>query len=621
MKGVPDTEGIITAVLHGAAKILGCDSASLIVFNEEAQEVSLRVGTVSGSSVGLAEVEEAVGRLKGAVFPFEQIKGSAVYAAWRDRRVVETDSLVDLAAGVIYPEMLAPVMHLVAERRFICVPAIANGRCPAIMVFDKLGNTPFSPQQRELLIRYARRVADILENRPTRQGSYISKTGPVACLIIDSNGEVIGSNVDGEILWSSLSGTPWARKVRSRARRILTTGESNHVAIGPDGSNSTGYIAILIPMKLKGQKVVSVTVFDDGAFHDGQLLQAALRENVGAILVDPDLRITSCSADIEELCGYKLGELLGRHVGVLFADPADVKTVLDHQFLFLSSGYFEEIAILKKRDGSHFQARMEALLLADESDRVVGFLVLMREVAQTKSSKDDGPDALMRRERLATLGELAAQLAHEIRNPLVAIGATLESLALEMPEGHEAAATLASLQSEITRMDMVLRDYLSMAARHNASVGMVDLKDVIEDAKALLDASRRGQTRPGSGHVTLTSTISPGLNVLADREGLRHVFFNLMLNAIEAMPNGGEVRCSAKVTRNEVIIRIDDNGPGIAGDPEACFEPFYTTKVHGTGLGLTVCQKIVAAHGGKIFLRNRPRGGCRATVVLPRRGT
>jgi PAS domain S-box-containing protein len=637
---VGDIEGIIASVLHGAAKILGCDSASLIVIDEAARSAILRVGTVAGSSEGLAEVEGAVGRLKGASFPLDRILESVVYASWRDRAVLEAESLLDLAAGVIDRDMLAPVAHLVGERRFICVPALAGGRCHGIMAFDKVGLAPFSPQQRELLIRYARRVAEILETPPGEAIAGPPGAGQESApadlyFLVDARGDLAGGPGDGngdDRPSLPLDVNPsWMRGVRARARRMIAERTRGRVMVEPPASGDDRRVrfrADLLRIRARGEEFVLVSLVEIRP-HPGpdghQLVQVALRENAAAVLVAPDLRITSCSAATESLFGYATGELTGRPAGVLFRDASDVRTILDHQFLFLTSGYFEEGTVLRRKDGRTFPGRVEALLLADSSDQVIGFLVLIRDTSAPAGSKGetDGLDRLMRRERLATLGELAAQLAHEIRNPLVAIGATLESVAGDLPRGSDSAAVLAGLQGEITRMDMVLKDYLSMAARHNASVAMVDVGEVIDDARRLLDASRRTPARPGTGVPATTRTISsrvpPGLTVLADREGLRHVFFNLMLNALEAMPGGGEITCDASATRRQVTIHVDDTGPGISGDPADCFEPFYTTKKHGTGLGLTVCQKVVAAHGGRITLRNRPGGGCRATIVLPRR--
>jgi len=100
---------------------------------------------------------------------------------------------------------------------------------------------------------------------------------------------------------------------------------------------------------------------------------------------------------------------------------------------------------------------------------------------------------------------------------------------------------------------------------------------------------------------------------------MKQVVFNLLLNALEATPDGGEVVCGAARKGQQVAITVEDRGPGLPASPTDCLRPFFTTKKNGTGLGLAVCQKIAHAHGGFLDLRNRDSGGCQATVVLPAR--
>jgi len=107
------------------------------------------------------------------------------------------------------------------------------------------------------------------------------------------------------------------------------------------------------------------------------------------------------------------------------------------------------------------------------------------------------------------------------------------------------------------------------------------------------------------------------LCVRGDHDGLEHVFFNLVLNAMEASEDGGNVDVWTRTGRGMVEILVDDRGCGLKASAKQCIQPFFTTKSNGTGLGLAVCAKIVQAHGGTLDLSNRESGGCRARVVLP----
>jgi signal transduction histidine kinase len=152
-----------------------------------------------------------------------------------------------------------------------------------------------------------------------------------------------------------------------------------------------------------------------------------------------------------------------------------------------------------------------------------------------------------------------------------------------------------------------------MAARHNASMVQVDLGELAGEVLAVLRHSPRATGR------TVRSEVPAGLAVRADPDGLRHVLFNLLSNALEATLAGGSVTVLGKTVGDEVHLAVEDTGPGLAGDPARCFEAFFTTKKNGTGLGLSVVRKVVEAHGGRVSLENRKEGGCRASVVLPRR--
>jgi PAS domain S-box-containing protein len=626
-----ELDTIIEAVLRGAAKILGCTSATLIVFDEVARHVRLRVGAVSESADPLGEAEGIIGELTSLTCSFEQVADSCVFASWRDRTPLETPSLVELVGSAMPRDAVEPVQRMIGDYRFACIPALAGSRCYGIIVFTKPGRHPFSAQQRELHLRYARRIADIIENGLRDVGSRFvglhDRPLPlvVGRAVIDPDGTVSGISPAGTGLPANLPPGAIAR-VAERARVWLATPV-------PDGARDLvdledaaqdlpreercGLAAELERLQIGGRTCALATLLEvrprtgPGGF---QLLHLALGEAAPSILVDPDFSITSWNDAARRLFAWPADEIAGVPVGALFSNPEDIRAILDRQFLMVASGWFEEATVLRRHDGSLFPAKIEALLLSDHEDRTIGFLVLVRD-RTTAGGDRDAIDRLMRQERLANMGELAAQLAHELRNPLVAIGATLEGVQADLEEGRDVREIVRDVRSEVDRMDTILRDYLSMAARRDRSIGHVDLATGVDDAIRLLAASRR------AAGVTVSSDIPPDTAILGDPDGLRHVFFNLLVNAAEAMTSGGSIRCSAAVGPEDVTLHFDDTGPGLACDERECFEPFFTTKKQGTGLGLAVCQKIAEAHGGAVTLTNRVEGGCRASVALPRNRT
>jgi PAS domain S-box-containing protein len=336
---------------------------------------------------------------------------------------------------------------------------------------------------------------------------------------------------------------------------------------------------------------------------ENQLVRLTLGDPAPALFVDPNFRITSCNPAAAQLVGT--ADLAGQPIGVLFSAPDEMMNILSHQVVDPQRAYSERATVVRRRDGSLVPVRVEALLLADDSHQLVGFLLVLRGAA-----KRDG-DHLEQQERLATMSEMAAHLAHEIRNPLVAIGATLESLRSDPETPTSQHPILAALVKEILRMDMTLKDYL--AARRELAVTRVRVGELVDEVRRLLEGAHRPTGK------TIRCRLDPELTIDADYEGMKQVVFNLLLNALEASPDEGEVVCGAARKGHQVAITVEDRGPGLPASPADCLRPFFTTKKNGTGLGLAVCQKIAHAHGGFLDLRNRDSGGCQATVVLPAR--
>jgi len=156
---------------------------------------------------------------------------------------------------------------------------------------------------------------------------------------------------------------------------------------------------------------------------------------------------------------------------------------------------------------------------------------------------------------------------------------------------------------------MVLRKHLS--PRGELELRLIRLADLAADVRRLLEGARRRQDK------TIRNLVPDGLTARADYEAMRHVLFNLMLNALEASPPGGIVTIRAEAIRQAVALVVEDQGPGLGASAQQCMQPFFTTKSNGTGLGLAVCAKLVQAHAGVLELTDRAEGGCAARVVLP----
>lgn len=233
---------------------------------------------------------------------------------------------------------------------------------------------------------------------------------------------------------------------------------------------------------------------------------------------------------------------------------------------------------------------------------------------------------LRRADRLAAVGELAATITHEIRNPLTSIRGTVEILKEDLPPDSPKAEFLDILLKETGRLNQVVEGYLGLARPQEAGEkSELDLGDLCRQTAGLIGvrAAERG--------IRLTTGIAAPLPVRGNAVHLTQVLMNLLLNAVQAVPRGGDIRLRGAIREGLVKglefrdvegrlveIIVEDEGPGI---PEAAlpkiFSPFFTTKPEGTGLGLAISLRIAEAHGGTLRAENRPEGGARFTLTLP----
>ena len=224
-------------------------------------------------------------------------------------------------------------------------------------------------------------------------------------------------------------------------------------------------------------------------------------------------------------------------------------------------------------------------------------------------------EALMRAEKLATVGRMAAQITHEIRNPLSSIGLNAELLAEELPDGaagDEARRLCAAISAEVDRLAEITEEYLRYARLPKPSLEREDLSALVRDLVAFV-----GPELEASG-VAIELDLPDDLPAEIDENQLRQALLNLVRNAMEAMPDGGTLRIAGRVTESGVELEIRDTGVGM-GDQDLAhiFDPFFTTKRGGTGLGLSLTHQIVSQHNGTIRCESAPSRGTTFTVQLP----
>jgi signal transduction histidine kinase len=220
--------------------------------------------------------------------------------------------------------------------------------------------------------------------------------------------------------------------------------------------------------------------------------------------------------------------------------------------------------------------------------------------------------AMNKAERLSAVGQLAASLAHEIRNPLASISGAAGILQRGSAQPEYLEDSLSIIQKESQRLNKLLTNFLNFAKPRSPRVQMVNANELLVSVISLAShAAEKSDIK-----LIRTSTLQD--EIACDPEQMKQVLLNLVINAIEASPAGSEIRLTTLANGGSAMIEVDDCGGGISDDLEThIFEPFFTTKAQGTGLGLAISSMIVAQHGGRLSFVKNARGGTTMRVELP----
>lgn len=296
--------------------------------------------------------------------------------------------------------------------------------------------------------------------------------------------------------------------------------------------------------------------------------------------------------------------------------PEDRDRVLSEFSMAVAEGRpYETVFRFLHKDGTVRKVLSRRLPVNDKEDAsrtYVGFNVDI-------TALDDLQARVNRAEHLATLGQVAAGIAHELRNPLVGIGSTASLLLDDLPSDDQRRTDIGVILKEAKRLDRIVNQIVEYARPRELAPVRFDLPDVIEEVVKTLDVPLQAK------RLGVRVLPSPMLGPLhADRDQIKQVLLNVIHNAIEASPlNGAAINVTAfEVSRQDrpgVVVQVKDTGVGIA--PEALshvFEPFFTTgKRHGTGLGLAICRNIVEGHGGDIHMTSEIGAGTTVRIWLP----
>lgn len=313
-------------------------------------------------------------------------------------------------------------------------------------------------------------------------------------------------------------------------------------------------------------------------------------------------RIATISADVEEQERRSAG-----YLGVLTV----VALLLGVFVIWTSQRLLRPLPELQARVEAVARGEREGRIDPRRDDELGRLTVAFEDMVEALDERDQ---QLIQSERLAAIGRMAAHVTHEVRNPLSSIGLNVEMLEDELPDdADEARALMAAIQGEIDRLTAITDEYLRLARLPDPQLSVEEPGDFLDATVAFVRPELE------AADVELAYHREPELlSVRMDEAQLRQALLNLLRNARESMPGGGEVRLGVRAAGEALEIVVEDDGEGIAAEERPhIFELFFTTKQHGTGLGLPLTEQIVVAHGGRIECQAAASGGARFVITLP----
>jgi two-component system sensor histidine kinase HydH len=340
----------------------------------------------------------------------------------------------------------------------------------------------------------------------------------------------------------------------------------------------------------------------------GYLQQVIASMANGMISIDNRGKVTSFNDMALDLFGLKEEEVKNINLSSLidFQSSGINETLTE-------GATFVEKEIVYNKGAEKVPLALSVSPILDEKARSAGAVVIIRDLTEIKRLQEK----VRRSERLAAIGELAAGVAHEVRNPLSSIRGFAQFLGHVLEDKPEEREYAEIMVKEVDRINNVVTNLLSFARPVKPDLVPTDLPKLLDHTVRLVEEDARLRK------VNIRLSTSNGLKKInVDGNQITQVMLNLILNALQAVESGGNVTIEARmVDSNLLTLSVEDDGPGIPpGNASKIFDPFYTTREKGTGLGLAIVHMIVENHGGEINLVSPVPGkvkGCRITIDLP----
>jgi two-component system sensor kinase FixL len=328
----------------------------------------------------------------------------------------------------------------------------------------------------------------------------------------------------------------------------------------------------------------------------------------GIVVIDDRGIIQAFNPSAERLFGYRPDEVLGQNVSMLMPSP-DRERHDGYIRQYLTTGEQKIIGIgrevtARRKDGSTFPVHLSVGEMVTEGRR--GFTGILHDLTDRVVLEH----RLAEQKSLAKLGEMAAVVAHEVKNPIAGIRGALQVITSRMPAEQRDRAVLLDIIARLDALNRIVQDMLMFARPRALRQEPISLCALVSDTAALI------QRDPTMGHLNID--VSGGADIAGDREMLQVVFQNILMNAAQAMDGQGHIDVTITHVDGFCRVAIADRGPGMPEEIRVkAFDAFFTTKHRGTGLGLPIARRVIEAHGGRISIDVPGSGGTTVSVELP----
>jgi len=345
---------------------------------------------------------------------------------------------------------------------------------------------------------------------------------------------------------------------------------------------------------------------------DLQAFRDLIFESVGSGLVgvDPNGRVTAFNRAAESITGVRADEAIDQPWESIFGHGVNLPDVQRAVSDGSEPAPRYEFR-LRRRDGQEVPVGISFWSLRSGAGDVAGLIGVCQDLSNIKQMEQRVRQA----DRLAAVGRLSANMAHEIRNPLASISGAVEALARDLPADPTRSQLVEIVLRESARLNQIVGDFLEYARPAPMAPIEINMAEILDEVLLLIEH------RSLPANLKVAREYGDTLLTRADPQRLRQAIWNLCLNAVQAMPDGGELRVGARTLRERggrLQISISDTGQGIAeGDLPHIFEPFFSTKPEGSGIGLALVYRVLEEHGGTIEVRSRVGEGTTFILILP----